>query len=36
MASTPPVPAEPDELPDDLPPLPGQPEQPPDPDPVAL
>ena len=35
MASAPPVPADPDELPEDIPELPGEPEHPPPLDPVA-
>jgi len=35
MASAPPIPAEPEDLPDEIPDLPGEPEQPPPLDPVA-
>jgi hypothetical protein len=35
MASTPPIPADPDDLPGDIPELPGEPEPPPSRDPVA-
>lgn len=34
MASAPPLPEEPSDLPGDVPELPGEPEQPPSPDPV--
>lgn len=35
MASAPPFPTEPEDLPDEVPELPGEPEPPPSPDPVA-
>lgn len=35
MASAPPIPADPHDVPEDIPELPGEPETPPDQDPVA-